>query len=188
MGQKELRIGWRSSAVDISCSNRQKDGKSADPLSRKRFCLVAGRAYARSTVRQIFQSHGVWSVTEARSYKGAIRWLEERSHDAIVLDAEVEDKAAVQFIRTIRGHECDTLSQLPVIALTNAVEMDDIAVFRDAGINAIVLKPFSAEGLMHRVRKVFERPAGLGNAGTQSISGHPDQPVERVAVNPGVKA
>jgi len=159
MAEQELRIGWKSSAVDISLGQHSQGKKAVSSLSGSSFCIVTDDAFSRSTIRQIFQDAGISSTSVARSFKDALQTLARRRHDAIVLDTGNNGRAAKDFVSAIRGHEDTDLSRTPVIMITDKEDVEDLEAIeeiKNLGINSVLLKPFSPTSLLSRVRKVLK--------------------------------
>ncbi|MDD9877429.1 MAG: response regulator [Magnetovibrio sp.] len=161
MGQEQLRIGWQTSAVELSFGEREANEQANDTMGELRFCIIGEQAHARKTIRHIFQSVGIWSVSESKSCGEAMKLLSENRHDAIILDVGSDRKAWLSFIRTLRAHQREDLSQMPVILITAVADTGEIELIRDMGVNAILLKPYSSKGLMTRVRKALDRSASF---------------------------
>ena len=100
-------------------------------------------------------------VAASHGAKG-IEMVENESPDIIILDLGLPDMDGVEVLRTIRS-----FSQIPVVVLTvRRGEMDSVTCLEE-GADDFITKPFSALGLLARIRAVLRRlqrlPADLSN-------------------------
>jgi len=58
-------------------------------------------------------------------------------------------------LRTVRADE--TLSDMPVLMVTAEAKREQIVVAAEAGVNAYVVKPFTAATLKDKIEKIFQR-------------------------------
>lgn len=77
------------------------------------------------------------------------------AHDAIVLDRGLPDGDGLAFLAHLRSLNCDT----PVILLTAKGDVADRIAGLDAGADDYMVKPFSTEELLARLRAVQRRPS-----------------------------
>jgi DNA-binding response OmpR family regulator len=78
-------------------------------------------------------------------------------HDVIVLDRGLPDGDGLTFLADLRGKGCD----IPVIILTAKGDVADRIGGLDAGADDYMVKPFSTEELLARLRAVQRRPSAL---------------------------
>jgi len=79
------------------------------------------------------------------------------SHDVIVLDRCLPDGDSLAFLADLRRKGCDT----PVILLTAKGEVSDRIDGLNAGADDYMVKPFSSQELLARMRAVQRRPSAL---------------------------
>ncbi len=76
----------------------------------------------------------------------ALEWLESNTPTLVLTDLNMPDITGIELTRRIR--ERYSKEQLPILMVTTQNEMNDHKAALDAGVNAIVNKPFTAESLM----------------------------------------
>ncbi|WP_343890121.1 response regulator transcription factor [Sphingomonas oligophenolica] len=79
------------------------------------------------------------------------------SYDVIVLDRGLPDGDGLTLLADLRGTSCDT----PVIVLTAKGDVADRIDGLDVGADDYMVKPFSTEELLARLRAVQRRPSAL---------------------------
>jgi len=165
METNELRIGWQRGAIDLPTRNRGQADEHENLLANLRVCLISSNSFACNTIKQMLQSVGMSGGTEYRSFKDAGQGVRERKFDLMIIDSGGDDAATMDFIGYVRASMDDTLSCIPIIAVVDGTDLDQIRKVRDHGVNAILLRPFSAKGLMARVGKVLNRSASFIRSG-----------------------
>jgi len=127
-------------------------------LENVRFLVVDDNMFVRTTVRLVLQALGTRDIDEVSSGARALKILEHREPDMIIIDWEMEPVNGIELVKKIRGAQETSLAFLPIIMLTGHSEIERVKIARDAGVNEYVIKPFSAQGLFTRIQAVIERP------------------------------
>ncbi len=96
-----------------------------------------------------------FSVSEARDGEEALTQLEERRPDAVLLDWMLPLVSGIEVCRRIR--RAPAWRDLPVIMLTARTEEGDRIRGLDSGADDYVVKPFSPNELIARLRAVIRR-------------------------------
>ncbi len=102
----------------------------------------------------------------ARERHAALRELQTRSPDLILLDLGLPDGDGKELIKTIR-----TNLSVPIIVVSARSEEAEIIASLDAGADDYVTKPFSTQELLARVRSTQRRFMGVQKGDTQIICG-----------------
>ncbi|MBL6929680.1 MAG: response regulator [Rhodospirillales bacterium] len=127
-------------------------------LENVRFLVVDDNMFVRTTVRLVLQALGTRDIDEVSNGAAAIKMLERREPDIIIIDWEMEPVNGIELVKKIRGAQDTPLAFLPIIMLTGHSEVERVKQARDVGVNEYVIKPFSAQGLFTRIQAVIERP------------------------------
>ncbi len=127
-------------------------------LENVRFLVVDDNMFVRTTVRLVLQALGTRDIDEVSNGARALKTLEHREPDIIIIDWEMEPVNGIELVKKIRGAQDTSLAFLPIIMLTGHSEIERVKIARDAGVNEYVIKPFSAQGLFTRIQAVIERP------------------------------
>jgi len=92
----------------------------------------------------------------ASDIKSALRLLNQNSPDAIILDLGLPDGDGKGLIKTIR-----TEITIPIIIVSARHEEKEVIASLDAGADDYLIKPFSIDELLARVRSAQRRFLGL---------------------------
>lgn len=85
----------------------------------------------------------------------AVYYITEESYDAILLDAMLPGKDGFEVLKEIRSQKIET----PVMFLTARDQTEDIVTGLDFGADDYVVKPFSFEEVLARLRVIIKRSA-----------------------------
>ncbi|MFF1635494.1 response regulator [Leifsonia sp. NPDC058248] len=114
-------------------------------------------------LRIILGAHG-YDVTLARNGKEALTAVVNAHPDLVVLDLGMPQLSGVQVIEAIRGW-----NTVPILVVSGRTDSADKVGALDAGADDYVIKPFSADELLARIRALTRRSGGTAD----------DQPVVR---------
>lgn len=99
-----------------------------------------------------------WEVDEVEDGLHAMRWLEEKRPDLILLDISMPDLTGEEVC--IRLRAMPDYATLPIIAYTAHAMPQDIERFLNNGFDAVLTKPISLNSLREALDKVgFSRTA-----------------------------
>lgn len=126
----------------------QTEGRS----SRKCILAVDDTAIILTRISNTLSDY--YDVITLNSGVRALRYLEQEKPDLILLDIQMGQKDGIetlQEIRNMKGRE-----DIPVIMLTGVEDKDTVLKSAKLGICDYILKPFSSDDLLHRIRMVFK--------------------------------
>lgn len=126
----------------------QTDGKS----SKKRILAVDDNAIVLTRIANTLSND--YEVITVNSGVRALRYLKEEKPDLILLDIQMAQKDGIETLREIRNME--DREDIPVIMLTGVENKEIVLESAKIGICDYILKPFSSEDLIKRIRRVFE--------------------------------
>ncbi|MGE3624347.1 MAG: response regulator, partial [Bdellovibrionales bacterium] len=109
-------------------------------------------------VFDVLAQQGFRHVTLATTGHQAIELVAERPFDLIITDLKMEGMDGLGVVRFVRQSLTSSCPRVPIIMLTATTEIKAVLEARDTGINEYLLKPFTAEQLMMRIRNIFEKP------------------------------
>lgn len=121
-------------------------------LFKKRILAVDDTAITLMRISDTLRDF--YDVITVNSGVRALKYLEEERPDLILLDIQMAQKDGIQTlreIRSLRGRE-----DIPVIMLTGVEDKDIVMKSARLGICDYVLKPFSSEDLLERIRRALQ--------------------------------
>ena len=99
-----------------------------------------------------------YKVTSAYSGTEAVRLLEERLPDLVLLDLMLPGLPGTEVLKTLRG---PLASDIPVIVLSAKDGTRDKVTLLDVGADDYIVKPFEPEEALARIRAALRRRAAL---------------------------
>ncbi len=120
--------------------------------SRKRILAVDDNAIVLTRISNTLQND--YDVITVNSGIRALKYLEMEKPDLILPDIQMEQKNGIETLQEIRG--MDDMADIPVIMLTGVEDKDFVLSSARLGICDYILKPFSSDNLLKRIRWVFE--------------------------------
>jgi len=107
---------------------------------------------------------GFRSITVANSGRRAMELVTQQKFDFVITDWRMDDLDGIDFLNFVRTAPDSPCPRIPVILLTGNTDVGDVIRARDAGVNEYIIKPFSAEQLVKRIRAVIENPRSFVEA------------------------
>jgi DNA-binding response OmpR family regulator len=104
-------------------------------------------------VRRSLEAAG-YAVTCAADGDSGAREALHGDHALILLDLMLPGRSGLELLDELRAHDTET----PVIVLTARADVDDRVAGLDRGANDYMVKPFSIDELLARVRAQLRRP------------------------------
>ena len=127
---------------------------------RSRVLLVDDEVAIQRAVGPLLRSRG-YDVDIASTGTDALRMVEERPPDLIVLDLGLPDLEGTEVCRRVRAK-----STVPIVVLSaRGAEADKVSAL-DLGADDYVTKPFGPEELLARIRVALRRVTADDNAET----------------------
>jgi CheY-like chemotaxis protein len=96
--------------------------------------------------------HQVIAVADGREGLAAVR---KHHPDAVITDIDMPYMTGLQLCREIRRDP--ELKHIPVVVVSGSLESSDTAM--EAGVTAIVSKPFVPDALLHQLTEVLAHPS-----------------------------
>ena len=95
-----------------------------------------------------------YDVIAVNSGSRALQFLKNETPDLILLDIQMPQKDGIETLKEIRSGK--DRADIPVIMLTGVEDKDSVLKSARLGICDYILKPFSSEDLIKRIRRVLE--------------------------------
>lgn len=123
-----------------------------------RILLVDDNAYILNAVTSGLGGLGCSNVQDARTIDDAKEMIGDFDPDFIVIDHQVGREDGVDLARWVRTSGDAPSAYVPILLLLEQPSIEDLRAARDAGVNELLTKPFTATGLLRRIESVASRP------------------------------
>jgi DNA-binding response OmpR family regulator len=134
---------------------------SSGNFSNFQVLIVDDERLIQKLVNDVLTSLGFTNVTVANSGRKAIELVKDNKYDFMILDWCMHDMDGIDVVRSVRGTPNSPNRTTPIIMLTGNSEAHYVKTAIGAGINGYVIKPFSADQLVKRIRAIIESPTGF---------------------------
>lgn len=94
-----------------------------------------------------------YDVITVNSGNRALKYLEQEKPDLILLDIQMGQKDGIETLKEIRAMK--DRADIPVIMLTGVEDKEIVLKSAKLGICDYILKPFSSDNLLNRIRLVL---------------------------------
>jgi len=126
---------------------------SGETKSGIRILVVEDEPINRDMAFLILKNLGFQADT-ARNGREAIRSLESKPYDIVLMDIEMPEMNGVEATRIIRDTRSDILNHhIPIIAMTAHTAEEDQKHFIEAGMNGYISKPIESQTILEVVKK-----------------------------------
>ena len=108
----------------------------------------------REIIRNLLHELGFDNTSEADDGQTALPMLKTGKFDFLVTDWSMPDMDGLTLLKTVRADE--QLGDLPVLMVTAEAKREQIVDAAEAGVNAYIVKPFTAETLKEKIDRIFQ--------------------------------
>lgn len=122
-------------------------------MEKKRILVVDDSAISLATIEQTLKD--LYEVITVNSGARALRYLNVKRPDLILLDIKMEGKDGIETLKELRTLENG--ANIPVIMLTSKNDKESILASSKYGIYDYVLKPFDTSDLQDRIYRALEK-------------------------------
>ena len=137
---------------------------TSNRLSQIRVLLVDDEMQILRLVRDVLMELGFQDITLAHDGREGIAFAKTQRFDFIITDWRMPDIEGIELIRFVRSSPESLSPRVPIIMLSGNTEATYVLQARDAGVNEYVIKPFTAEQLVRRLRAIIEKPRSFVEA------------------------
>jgi CheY-like chemotaxis protein len=125
---------------------------------QRRFLVVDDHPVNRLLVRHVLQRH--WpeaEVVEVENGEKALQAFEQGvPWDLVLMDMVMPVMDGIEATRGIKASLQESVRRTPVVGLTANVNPQDLALFEQVGLDALLLKPFIADHLRKEVERLLK--------------------------------
>ncbi|MBW1614723.1 MAG: chemotaxis response regulator CheY [Deltaproteobacteria bacterium] len=116
--------------------------------------IVDDFATMRRILKNILKQIGFSNIAEAENGKTALAELKKEQFDLVLCDWSMPEMSGLELLQKIRSD--DELKDTPFVMVTAEAQKDNILEAVKAGVNNYVVKPFTAETIEEKLKKVFD--------------------------------
>ena len=115
--------------------------------------IVDDFATMRRILKNIMKQIGFSNLTEAENGKNALKILKGETIDLVLCDWNMPEMPGIDLLNAVRGD--DQLKKTPFVMVTAEAQKENILEAVKAGVSSYIVKPFTAETVEEKLKKVF---------------------------------
>ncbi len=127
-------------------------------LGELKLLIVDDNPHLREIISVMLHAFGLKNVAEASNAGDAIDFLTTQECDLVIADEGNEGCLGLELARIVRASDTAKQTDVPILLKTDNTGDSHLADARQAGVTAILAKPFCSKTLYNHVRAVIERP------------------------------
>ena len=117
--------------------------------------VVDDFATMRKVIRNLLKQVGYENIVEAEDGVTALRVLKSQKVDFIVSDWNMPNMTGLELLKAVRADE--DLKPTPFLMVTAEALQDNVIAAVKAGVSNYIVKPFTAEVLNDKIKKILEK-------------------------------
>lgn len=116
--------------------------------------IVDDFATMRKVVRNLLKQSGYEDIVEAEDGVMALKALKAQKIDVVVSDWNMPNMTGLELLKAVRADA--ELAKTPFLMVTAEALQDNVVAAVKAGVNNYIVKPFTAEVLSEKIKKIME--------------------------------
>ncbi len=108
----------------------------------------------RKVVRNLLKQVGYEDIVEAEDGVMALKALKSQKIDVIISDWNMPNMTGMELLKAVRADA--ELAKTPFLMVTAEALQDNVVAAVKAGVNNYIVKPFTAEVLNEKIKKIME--------------------------------
>ena len=122
---------------------------------KMRILVVDDFATMRRIIKNILKQLGFNNIEEADDGSTAWERINRGDIDFIVSDWNMPTMTGIELLRKVRNSE--EFADIPFLMVTAEAQQENIIEAVQAKVSNYIVKPFTAETMMQKIEKIFER-------------------------------
>jgi two-component system chemotaxis response regulator CheY len=116
--------------------------------------IVDDFATMRKVIRNLLKQVGYEDIVEAEDGVMALKALKAQKIDMIVSDWNMPNMSGLELLKAVRSDP--DLAETPFLMVTAEALQDNVVAAVKAGVNNYIVKPFTAEVLNEKIKKIMD--------------------------------
>ncbi len=116
--------------------------------------IIDDFATMRRILKNIIKQIGFTNIDEADDGKSALKALKNDKFDLILCDWNMPEMSGIDLLNKLKSD--DQLKDTPFVMVTAEAQKDNIVKAVKAGVNSYIVKPFTADIVEQKLKKIFE--------------------------------
>lgn len=114
----------------------------------------------RRIVKNLLKDLGFANMDEAEDGKVALGMIERGGYDFVVSDWNMPNMSGIELLKAVRAHTNPDIKNVPFLMITAEAKKENIVEAAQNGASGYIVKPFTAQTLDEKMKKIQERLGG----------------------------
>ncbi|MBW2031850.1 MAG: chemotaxis response regulator CheY [Deltaproteobacteria bacterium] len=115
--------------------------------------IVDDFATMRRILRNVLKQIGFSNISEAEDGRAAIKELKKDKYGLVLCDWNMPGVTGIEVLTQMRSDS--ELKDIPFVMVTAEAQKENIIEAVKAGVNSYIVKPFTAETIEEKLKKIF---------------------------------
>ncbi len=115
--------------------------------------VVDDFATMRRIIKNVLKQIGFSKINEADDGKSALKELKKEEYDLVLCDWNMPEMSGLDLLIAMKSD--DQLKGIPFVMVTAEAQKDNILEAVKTGVNNYIVKPFTADTVEQKLKKVF---------------------------------
>lgn len=121
--------------------------------SNLKVLIVDDFATMRRILKNILKQIGLKNISEADNGKTALKELKKEKFDLVLCDWNMPEMPGIELLNQVRADK--ELKDIAFVMVTAEAQRENILEAVKAGVNSYIVKPFTAETIDEKLKKIF---------------------------------
>ncbi len=153
-----IKLPFKFEVVKAAPKRKKKKYKLPERKNKFRILVVEDKEVTQYLIMKILISHGSFFVDVAFNSEEAIKCIERRQYDLILMDLTLSKVDGFQTTRMIRNNYGDKfISDIPIIGFSGKINDSLRDKCIRSGMDDFIAKPFEQEDLIYKITKEISK-------------------------------
>jgi two-component system chemotaxis response regulator CheY len=120
---------------------------------KMKILVVDDFATMRRIIKNVLKQIGFTNISEADNGNSALKALKSEKYDLVMCDWNMPEMPGIELLNKVRAD--DQLKNTPFVMVTAEAQKENILEAVKAGVSNYVVKPFTADTVEQKLKKVF---------------------------------
>lgn len=128
------------------------------PYRKPLFIVADDVAHTRNLVAEVLRGAGYDNIRHASDGNRLLQLTDEYGPRVVITTSRLPGLSGLEYTRMIRAGYRTVSRQLSIIAMTDTPTKAFLDAARESGVDEMLVRPFTAQAVLLRVKAVMERP------------------------------
>lgn len=126
-------------------------------VSDFKYLVVDRTPFACKLAQETLFEVGARNLSYAINLKDAMEIIRSGGANFLICEHDLDGENGIDLIKAVRSDGDETIKKMPVVLLTTVTDKNSIFSGRDAGVDEIVAKPFTAAALRSHIEAIINK-------------------------------